>query len=130
MPRDSRGFPRRHRASVNERTIHRHPALWSEPARFDPDRFLPAEVAKRSRYAYLPFGDGPRICIGKAFAIMESKLLLAMIAREARLDMEPARRVEPLPSVTLRPLGGMPMRYSKIAAPVRTAGADQAGTSA
>lgn len=95
-------------------TMHRDPALWERPAQFDPDRFAPERIAQRSRYAYLPFGDGPRICIGKAFAIMESKLVLAMIAREARLELEPARRIDPEPSVTLRPRGGMPMRYRKL----------------
>lgn len=92
-------------------TLHRHPRFWEEPARFDPDRFLPARAAGRPRYAYLPFGDGPRVCIGKAFAMMEAKLMLAMMAREVRFELEPGVHIEPEPSITLRARGGVPMRY-------------------
>jgi cytochrome P450 len=105
-------------------TLHRHPDLWEEPARFDPDRWLPEHAARRPRYAYLPFGDGPRICIGKAFAMMESKLMVAMMARDARLELEPGAHIAPVASITLRPAGGVPMRYwpSRRAEAPRTAG--------
>ncbi|AKF07839.1 cytochrome P450 [Sandaracinus amylolyticus] len=96
-------------------TLHRSPRFWDEPARFDPDRFLPERSAGRPRYAYLPFGDGPRVCIGKAFAMMESKLLLAMMAREVRFELEPGAHVRPEPSVTLRARGGVPMRFRRTA---------------
>lgn len=94
-------------------TLHRHPRFWDEPARFDPDRFLPERAAGRPRYVYLPFGDGPRVCIGKAFAMMEAKLMLAMMARDVRFELEPGAHVRPEPSVTLRARDGVPMRFRR-----------------
>jgi cytochrome P450 len=90
--------------------LHRNPAYWESPSSFDPDRFLPERSNARSRFAYLPFGDGPRICIGKGFAMMEAKIVLAMIANA--FDVEPAHRgpVELDPGITLRPKGGMPIK--------------------
>ncbi len=58
--------------------LHRHRLLWSEPDRFDPERFLP-DAAPPSRYAYLPFGIGPRVCIGAQFALTEATLVLATL---------------------------------------------------
>jgi cytochrome P450 len=61
--------------------LHRHPGHWDDPDRFDPDRFLPEVVAERDRYAYLPFGGGPRSCIGERFAMLEATLALAVLLR-------------------------------------------------
>ena len=91
---------------------HRLPALWSKPARFDPERFAPAAPA-RPRYAYLPFGGGPRQCIGNAFAQMEATLLLAGIAQRFGLTLEQGQRVVPTPYVTLRPEPGPRMRLAR-----------------
>jgi cytochrome P450 len=88
---------------------HRHPAYWEEPERFDPERFTPERSAGRPRYAYFPFAGGPRQCIGNEFALMEAQLVLAMIAQSFRLRLVPGHRVEPDPSVTLRPRGALPM---------------------
>jgi cytochrome P450 len=88
---------------------HRHPEFWDEPERFDPERFLSERTAARPRYAYFPFGGGPRQCIGNEFALMEGQLILAMIAQSFRLRLVPGRPVEPEPAVTLRPKGGLPM---------------------
>jgi cytochrome P450 len=66
---------------------HRHPAVWSEPDRFDPDRFAPAAVAARPKYAFIPFASGPRVCIGNNFALMEMVIALAMAA--PRFSMRP-----------------------------------------
>jgi cytochrome P450 len=88
---------------------HRHPAFWPEPLKFDPERFTPERVAERPRYAYLPFGGGPRQCIGNNFAMTEAILLLATIAQQFRLELQPGYRVEVEPLITLRPKGGLPM---------------------
>jgi cytochrome P450 len=89
--------------------LHRNPSYWENPETFDPDRFLPERSTARSRFAYLPFGDGPRICIGKGFAMMEAKIVLAMIAGAFQLEPAGTRAVELDPGITLRPKGGMPL---------------------
>jgi cytochrome P450 len=86
---------------------HRNPNLWPEPERFDPERFAPAAVARRHRFAYLPFGGGPRICIGSSFAIAEAQVIIAVIAQRYRLPLAPGRLVEPIGLVTLRPKTGL-----------------------
>jgi len=90
--------------------LHRHRRLWDEPHRFDPDRFLPERSAGRHRFAYLPFGGGPRVCIGQLLAITESTLILAAIAQRVRLRTLPGHRTRILNRVTIRPEGGLPMR--------------------
>lgn len=93
---------------------HRHPAFWEEPLKFDPERFTPERVAERPRYAYLPFGGGPRQCIGNNFAMTEAILLLATIAQRFRAELKPGHQVEMEPLITLRPKGGLPMMLRKI----------------
>jgi len=82
--------------------IQRHPGFWPAPDRFDPDRFAPDAVAARNRFAYLPFGLGPRACIGEHFALVEMQIHVAMLARRFRLVPVPDQRVEPEPQVNLR----------------------------
>lgn len=91
-------------------TLHRHPEFWENPEGFDPDRFAPEAVEARPRYAYLPFGGGPRTCIGMGFAKMEAKIILAMVARRVRLELLPGQKLELAPLVTLRPKDGLPMK--------------------
>ena len=86
---------------------HRNPNLWPEPERFDPERFAPAVGARRHRFAYLPFGGGPRICIGSSFALAEAQVIIAAIAQRYRLRLAPDRLVEPIGLVTLRPRTGV-----------------------
>jgi len=88
---------------------HRDPRFWGEPERFDPDRFTPERCAERPRFAYLPFGGGPRLCIGNEFALMEAQIILAMIMQRYRLEAAPGHRVEPEVRVTLRPRNGVKM---------------------
>lgn len=88
----------------------RHRALWDDPERFDPDRFLPERSAGRPRLAYMPFGAGPRICIGMMMALNETILILAALARRYRVELEPGHPVVLRHQVTLRPKHGMRMR--------------------
>ncbi len=81
---------------------HRSPALWPEPERFRPDRFAPGADAGRHRFAYFPFGAGPRQCVGAQFAMLEVPLVAAMIWREFRIELVPGEPVRPLPRVSLR----------------------------
>jgi cytochrome P450 len=92
--------------------VHRHRRYWTDPDRFDPCRFAPDSAAKRPRYQFLPFGAGPRICIGAAFATLEATIMLATFVRAARFEV--ARGFCPLPSgqLFLFPKNGMPMRVT------------------
>ncbi len=83
--------------------VHRHHSLWDDPERFDPDRFAP-DRPKPPRGTYLPFGDGPRICIGAAFATIEAVLIMAAIIRKVRITRRPDMAApRPVTAVTLRP---------------------------
>lgn len=90
--------------------LHRNRGLWDRPEAFDPDRFAPALHAARDRYAYLPFGAGPRVCIGMGLAITESLVVLATLLPAFRFVPDRAEMPEAQFRVTLRPRGGVPMR--------------------
>ena len=94
---------------ISPYVLHRQPALWPEPERFDPERFSPERSAQRPRLAYLPFGGGQRLCIGNSFALMEATLITASVLQRFRLRSVPGHCVEPEPLATLRPKGGLPM---------------------
>ena len=88
--------------------LHRHRLYWDDPDAFDPEHFAPEKVKARDRYLYLPFGGGPRICIGMNFAIIEAQLILATLIRRfafAPTEQHPA----PVMTMTLRPEGGVPL---------------------
>jgi cytochrome P450 len=89
--------------------VHRHRHLWERPDEFDPGRFLGANREHVHRYAYLPFGAGPRICLGAAFALQEASILLASIISRFVLQLAPGVEPEPLLRITLRARGGLPM---------------------
>jgi cytochrome P450 len=89
--------------------LHRNRRLWDNPASFDPGRFTPERSKARSRYAYLPFGAGPRVCIGGSFAMLEATVVLATLVRAFRFRPVAGHRPHPLARVTLRPRGGMPL---------------------
>jgi cytochrome P450 len=100
--------------------VHRHRTLWPDPDRFDPRRFRPEAVEARHRYAYLPFGAGPRICIGMAFALAEAAAVLATLLRSVRLALPPGGHAPGLRlRITLRPAAGMPMLPRRRGRPTR-----------
>ena len=95
---------------VSPYVLHRHRRLWTDPDRFVPERFLEPERAKIDRFAYLPFGAGPRICVGAQFAMVEAVIVLSTLCRRLRFDYAGEAPPQPMQRVTLRPAGGMPMR--------------------
>jgi len=90
-------------------TMHRNPQFWEDPERFDPERFNPDQSKARPRYAYLPFGAGPRFCVGNHLGMMEAALVVAMVCRDLRLVKQPGYRVVAEPMLSLRIRGGLPM---------------------
>jgi cytochrome P450 len=92
--------------------IHRQERLYPDPERFDPERFTPEEVARRHRFAYLPFAAGHRNCIGAAQAMIELKLIVARIAQRFVLTLDPTQKVETAPGTTMFPRYGMRMKIT------------------
>jgi cytochrome P450 len=93
--------------------LHRDERFWSDPEQFDPDRFSHANKAKIRPYTYLPFIEGPRKCLGYHFAMLESPLILAAVARNFRLRLVPGQDIQPYFSITLRPKSGIRMILEK-----------------
>jgi cytochrome P450 len=93
--------------------VHRHRLLWEEPDLFEPERFAPNRRALVPRFGYLPFGAGPRICIGAGFAMQEALVALAMIVQRFRFRLVADAAVEPVAWITLRPSHGLPMRLER-----------------
>ena len=89
--------------------LHRHKKLWDKPDHFVPERFLPENSASISKFAYIPFSIGPRICAGMSFGLTEAILCLATLAQKFKLRLIPGHVVNPVCRLTLRPEGGMPM---------------------
>ncbi len=99
-------------AVVSPWATHRHPRFWDEPERFDPSRFTPERERARHRYAYFPFGGGPRACIGQYFSMLEAVIVTAMLVRAFRLKTQ-ERRVPLFTGITLRPSGAMPCELER-----------------
>ena len=98
---------------VNTYALQRDPRFYTDPGRFDPERFGPGWEERIPRYAYLPFGGGPRVCIGNGFAMMEARLILATVAQHCRLSLEAADEIKPIQLVTLKPSGPVRMRLER-----------------
>lgn len=90
-------------------SLHRNPAIWDNPETFDPDRFHPEHGTDYGKYDYLPFGGGPRVCIGNHFAMMEAKVCLVTIAQHYRLELAPDYTITPDRQFTIYPSDGLPM---------------------
>ncbi len=94
--------------------IHRHKQLWADPGRFDPTRFSPEREAGYPRTQFMPFGAGPRICLGNSFAMAEATVILATLIRGARFEWDGRHNPEPVSRVTLQPRGGMPLKVTTL----------------
>jgi cytochrome P450 len=99
---------------ISPYTLHRHPGFWPEPDRFDPERFDPAAPGPEHRYAYIPFGAGPRVCVGSHLGMMEATFVAAMVARKFRLRLRPGYLVRPEAMLSLRVHGGLPMLVDQV----------------
>jgi len=93
---------------------HHDRTYWPDPERFDPDRFAPEQVSKRPRHVYYPFGEGPHVCIGNNFALMEMQLILAIALQRFRLRLVSDHPIALKPEATLRPKFGMKMTVQKV----------------
>lgn len=111
---------------MSQWAMHHDPRFWPDPFRFDPDRWTAEAQAERPRFAYFPFGGGPRVCIGEPFAWMEGILLLATLGQRWWMRLAPGQKVELNPGITLRPRHGMTMRLERrqsgVNAPAFTSG--------
>lgn len=96
-------IPARTTVFVLPYVTHRHPEFWSNPEGFDPERFEGSRLRSRPRFAYFPFGGGPRQCIGNHFALIEAQLALATLAQRFHVDLAPGQTITPSPTITLRP---------------------------
>ncbi len=110
---------------ISPYVLHRHRRLWRDPDLFDPTRFLARTSEAVGRYAYLPFGVGPRMCLGAAFAVQEATLVVATLMRHFALDLAPGETVWPVIDFTLRPRGGLRMSATRRRQPAVRQTADQ-----
>ncbi len=108
-------FPASSYMVISPYTLHRRPEYWPEPEVFNPDRFSEENSKNRPTYAYLPFGGGPRLCIGNNFALMEMQFVLAILLRDSDVALlSPNQVVAPESMVTLRPKGGVKLKVERI----------------
>jgi len=98
--------------TVNTFALHHDPRFFDEPERFNPERFSAGWEERIPRYAFLPFGGGPRVCIGNGFAMMEARLIVATMVQRCQLSLEPGQDVVPMQLVTVRPRHGIRMRMA------------------
>jgi len=99
--------------AISTYVMHHDPKLYVDPERFDPERFSPENEAKLPKYAYLPFGAGPRVCIGNSFAMMEARLILLTVLQHYQLLLAAGQTVRAEQLFTLRPKGGLRMTLKK-----------------
>jgi cytochrome P450 len=102
--------------------MHRSPRYWDRPTEFDPDRFLPAASAARPKFAYFPFGSGPRQCIGANLAMMEAPLIVAALLQRFDFELPPGPEIELAPRISLRPKNTIRMRVRPLGEAPRPSG--------
>ncbi len=100
---DGYPIPKGATVGVSIYQMHHHPAFWENPEGFIPERFLPENLSNVNKWVYMPFGGGPRMCIGNAFAMMEAQIILSMLSNRFTLDLDPGIPIEFDPGITLRP---------------------------
>jgi cytochrome P450 len=106
-------IPARTTLIMSQWVMHRDPRYYDEPERFNPDRWLDARSKDLPKFAYFPFGGGPRTCIGTSFATTEAALVLATIAQKYQIRVAPDCKVEPIPTITLRPRHGIQVAITR-----------------
>ena len=94
---------------ISPYVTHRLPEFWPDPERFNPDRFALDRIQERPRFAYVPFAAGPRLCMGRNFALMEGTFVIAMVAQRYRLKLVPGHPIEMKTMATMRPRHGVRM---------------------
>jgi len=101
---------------VSQWVLHRDPQVYPDPERFDPERWRDEVAGRHSlpKFAYLPFGAGPRVCVGASLALTESALVLATLLQRFRFSLASAEKIEAFPSVTLRPKHGVKLRVERV----------------
>lgn len=107
---DGYAIPKNAVVMLSQYVTHRHPDFWHEPEQFRPERFTSTQRAHQHRFAYFPFGEGPRVCIGKPFALLEMHLVLASIAQAYTFHLVANQPIVPVLSTTLRPRDGLWLR--------------------
>jgi cytochrome P450 len=105
--------PRGTTVLMSQWVVHRDPRFYDAPEEFRPERWAGGLAGSLPRYAYFPFGGGPRVCVGSSFALQEATLVLAAVARRFRLALRPGRDIRPLPTMTLRPADGLELVVSR-----------------
>jgi cytochrome P450 len=101
---------------ISSYAIHRKPDLWKDPDLFRPERFEPGHEEQPNKYAYLPFGSGPRVCMGMGFAMIESQIILATLLSRFRARLREPAAIRPRPIVTLRPEKPILLQLEKLKA--------------
>src|SRR5205085_4768697 len=107
-----RRYPRGAWFWITPYSLHRTPRWFPDPREFKPERWENGFAKKLPKYAYLPFGGGPRVCIGNQFAMMEARLILATVVQRCQLSLEPGQEILPMQLVTVRPRHGIRMRMA------------------
>jgi cytochrome P450 len=102
-----------------EHEMQRDPRFFSDPERFDPDRWTPQTAAQRPKYSYFPFGGGPRQCIGDGLAWLIGLLVIATIGQRWQFALAPRQKIELEPLITLRPKYGVRMMVKRRLVPIR-----------